>query len=114
MLSDPAPVPCPKDASLAGIPAEALRQRPDIREAERRMVTPKERIEQLKALNDEPVDTSDIPELIGRRRPGGHGDRQRVVLVGGRQRVRQLHGRHGEPEGVDHAPGHGRWAPPPC
>lgn len=43
MLSDPAPVPCPKDASLAGIPAEALRQRPDIREAERRMVAQKAR-----------------------------------------------------------------------
>ena len=43
MLSDPAPVPCPKDASLAGIPAEALRQRPDIREAERRMAAQKVR-----------------------------------------------------------------------
>lgn len=43
MLSDPAPVPCPKDASLAGIPAEALRQRPDIREAERRMAAQKAR-----------------------------------------------------------------------
>ena len=43
ILSNPAPVPCPKDASLAGIPAEALRQRPDIREAERRMVAQKAR-----------------------------------------------------------------------
>ena len=43
MLAAPAPVPCPKDACLVGIPAEALRQRPDIREAERRMAAQKAR-----------------------------------------------------------------------
>ena len=59
-LASPAPVPRAKADLATGIPAETLRQRPDIRMAERRLAVPFGRI----GFRDVTGETADVPYIL--------------------------------------------------